>query len=99
MSLNKQQTASRTLPLRLKRLDFEDPKDTDTPKCKRPCFSQPPSSPGLPPLSQSPCPGVSDHSISRVGPYVLLEATEGGHSYSAVHSVTEREYTCKVGTR
>ncbi|KAK1157671.1 hypothetical protein AOXY_G23807 [Acipenser oxyrinchus oxyrinchus] len=97
MSLNEQQTAaSRTLPLRLKRLDFEDPKDTDTPKCKRPRFSQPPSSPGLPPLSQSPCPGVPDHSISRVGPYVLLEATEGGHSYSAVHSITEREYTCKV---
>ncbi|MGH0171103.1 UNVERIFIED_CONTAM: hypothetical protein FKN15_060129 [Acipenser sinensis] len=96
MSLNEQQTASRTLPLRLKRLDFEDLTDTDTPKCKHPRFSQPPSSPGLPPLSQSPCPGVSDHSISRVGPYVLLEATEGGHSYSAVHSVTEQEYTCKV---
>ncbi|MBN3306256.1 TRIB2 protein, partial [Amia calva] len=34
--------------------------------------------------------------VSRVGPYILLEASEGAHSYRAVHSVTEQEYTCKV---
>ncbi|KAJ8259261.1 hypothetical protein COCON_G00182730 [Conger conger] len=99
MSVNLQ-TAPRTLPLRLKRLEFEDPLDTDTLKCKRPRLSLPPFpglAPCLRPLTQSPSPGSAEqHCVSRIGPYILLEATEGTQTYRAVHSVTEAEFSCKV---
>ncbi|KAJ8259567.1 hypothetical protein GJAV_G00170910 [Gymnothorax javanicus] len=99
MSVNLQ-TAQRTLPLRLKRLEFEDPLDPDTLKCKRPRLSLPPSpglAPCLRPLTQSPNPGGAEqHCVSRIGPYILLEASEGTQTYRAVHSVTEAEFTCKV---
>ncbi|XP_069035533.1 tribbles homolog 3 [Lepisosteus oculatus] len=98
MSVNLQ-PAPRALPLRLKRLDFEDPLDSDTPKCKRPRLSQPPSpglAPCLRPLAQSPSPSGAEHRVSCIGPYILLEAAEGAGSFRAVHRVTEQEYTCKV---
>ncbi|XP_023701207.2 tribbles homolog 3 isoform X1 [Paramormyrops kingsleyae] len=89
-----------TLPLRLKRVDFEESLDADTPKCKRPRLSQPPSpglAPCLRPLTQSPRPsGGEQPSASRIGPYILLEKMEGSQIHRAVHSVTEKEYTCKV---
>ncbi|XP_028855046.1 tribbles homolog 3 [Denticeps clupeoides] len=89
-----------TLPLRLKRVDFEDAHDSGAFKCKRPRLSQPPSpglAPCLRPLSQSPGPAdPGDHCVSRIGPYVLLEPTEGTQTYRAVHHVTEQEYICKV---
>nr|XP_015220531.1 PREDICTED: tribbles homolog 3-like [Lepisosteus oculatus] len=97
MSVNLQ-PAPRALPLRLKRLDFEDPLDSDTPKCKRPRLSQPPSpglAPCLRPLAQSPSPSGAEHRVSCIGPYILLEAGEGAGSFRAVHRVTEQEYTCK----
>lgn len=87
-------------PLRLKRVDFEDAHNTDTFKCKRRRLSQPPSpglAPCLRPLSQSQeQPGSDKHNVSRIGPYVLLEAVEGAQTFRAVHQVTEQEYTCKV---
>lgn len=99
MSVNVQ-TAPRTLPLRLKRLELEDPLDTDSLKCKRPRLSLPPSpglAPCLRPLTQSPTPGSAEQPcVSRIGPYILLEATEGAQTYRAVHSVTEAEFSCKV---
>lgn len=89
-----------TPPLRLKRLDFEDSHNTDTFKCKRRRLSQPPSpglAPCLRPLSQSlEQPGSEKHHVSRIGPYILLEATEGAQTFRAVHQVTEQDYTCKV---
>lgn len=100
MSLN---LTTPSLPLRLKRVDFEDPQDSDAFKCKRPRLSQPPSpglAPCLRPLSQSHGPaGPEKHCVSHIGPYVLLELTEGTHTYRAVHRITEQEYTCKVSTR
>uniref|UniRef100_A0AAZ3NQI4 Protein kinase domain-containing protein n=2 Tax=Oncorhynchus tshawytscha TaxID=74940 RepID=A0AAZ3NQI4_ONCTS len=88
-----------TRPLRLKRLELDDPQDdTEALKCKRPRLSLPPSSPGLAPclrpLSHS---ADSDqHCVSCIGPYVLLEPTEGTETYRAFHRVTEQEYTCRV---
>lgn len=97
MSLN---LTTPTLPLRLKRVDFEDSHDPDAFKCKRPRLSQPPSpglAPCLRPLSQShDPPGPEKHCVSQIGPYILLELTEGTQTYRAVHRVTEQEYTCKV---
>lgn len=97
MSLN---LTTPTPPLRLKRVDFEDSHDPDAFKCKRPRLSQPPSpglAPCLRPLSQSHGPtGSEKHCVSHIGPYILLELTEGTQTYRAVHRVTEQEYTCKV---
>lgn len=97
MSLN---LRTPSLPLRLKRVDFEDPQDPDAFKCKRPRLSQTPSpglAPCLRPLSQSHGPPVPEkHCVSHIGPYVLLELIEGTHTYRAVHRITEQEYTCKV---
>ncbi|KAG7319108.1 hypothetical protein KOW79_017582 [Hemibagrus wyckioides] len=88
------------LPLRLKRVDCEDPHNNYTLKCKRRRLSQPPS-PGL-----APCLRPQTHStehtgpeklcVSSIGPYILLEATEGTHTYRAIHRITEQEHTCKV---
>ncbi|KPP57733.1 tribbles3-like [Scleropages formosus] len=99
MSVN-MQSGPYTLPLRLKRVDFEEPLDGDAPKRKRPRLSQPPS-PGLAPClrlrTQSLSAGGPEQPCaSRIGPYILLEMTEGTHTHRAVHSVTEKEYTCKV---
>lgn len=97
MSIN---LSTPTPPLRLKRVDFEDSHNTDTFKCKRRRLSQPPSpglAPCLRPLSQTlEQPGSEKHHVSRIGPYILLEATEGAQTFRAVHQVTEQEYTCKV---
>ncbi|XP_051768116.1 tribbles homolog 3 [Ctenopharyngodon idella] len=97
MSMN---LSTPTPPLRLKRVDFEDSHNTDTFKCKRRRLSQPPSpglAPCLRPLSQSlEQPGAEKHHVSRIGPYILLEATEGAQTFRAAHQVTEQEYTCKV---
>lgn len=90
------------LPLRLKRVDCEDPHNNYTLKCKRRRLSQPPS-PGL-----APCLRPQTHStehtgpeklcVSSIGPYILLEATEGTHTYRAIHRITEQEHTCKVSS-
>uniref|UniRef100_A0AAZ3QVI0 Protein kinase domain-containing protein n=2 Tax=Oncorhynchus tshawytscha TaxID=74940 RepID=A0AAZ3QVI0_ONCTS len=102
MSVNISPAPAPTRPLRLKRLELDDPQDyTEALKCKRPRLSLPPSSPGLAPclrpLRHSPGPvGADHHCVSCIGPYVLLEPTEGTETYRAVHRVTEQEYTCKV---
>ncbi|XP_030632163.1 tribbles homolog 3 [Chanos chanos] len=97
MSLN---VSSPAFPPRLKRVDFEDSQNTDTFKCKRRRLNQPPSpglAPCLRPLTQtSDHVGSEKHCVSCIGPYILLEATEGAQTYRAVHRVTEQEYTCKV---
>ncbi|XP_076860367.1 tribbles homolog 3 [Brachyhypopomus gauderio] len=89
-----------TLPLSLKRVDCEDSHSTDPPKCKRRRLSQPPSpglAPCLRPLNHSTeHVGPDCHPVSSIGPYILLEATEGTQTYRAVHRVTEQVYTCKV---
>uniref|UniRef100_A0A8C0IVN5 Tribbles pseudokinase 3 n=1 Tax=Chelonoidis abingdonii TaxID=106734 RepID=A0A8C0IVN5_CHEAB len=70
-----------------KRLDFEDTADSEPSKPKRPRLAPVSGlTPCLQPLVQSP----------RIGPYILLEPREGGHSYRAVHRHTETEYSCKV---
>lgn len=102
MSVNISPAPAPTRPLRLKRLELDDPQDyTEALKCKRPRLSLPPSSPGLAPclrpLRHSPGPVGSDHHcVSCIGPYLLLEPTEGTETYRAIHRVTEQEYTCKV---
>ncbi|XP_067410101.1 tribbles homolog 3 [Emydura macquarii macquarii] len=84
-------------PLRKKRLDFEETPEAETPKPKRPRLSPVSGlTPCLQPLAQSPCAVDQDSSILQIGPYILLEPREGGHSYRAVHRHTELEYSCKV---
>lgn len=88
------------LPLQLKRVDCEDPHNNHSLKCKRRRLSQP-SSPGLAPCLQ-PQTLSTEHTgqekpcVSSIGPYVLLEATDGTHTYRAIHRTTEQEHTCKV---
>lgn len=90
------------LPMQLKRVDCEDHQNTHTLKCKRRRLSQPPS-PGLAPCRR-PQTHKTDHTspekpcLSSIGPYILLEATEGTQTYRAVHRTTEQEYTCKVSS-
>ncbi|XP_026579043.1 tribbles homolog 3 [Pseudonaja textilis] len=50
----------------------------------------------LQPLPQ--CPPATDEglTITQIGPYILLEPTEGGCTYRAVNRHTEAELTCKV---
>lgn len=84
-------------PLKKKRLDFEDTPDSEPskPKCPRlgPVSGLPPC---LQPLAQSPRAVEQDSRDLQIGPYILLEPREGGHSYRAVHRHTEAEYSCKV---
>ncbi|XP_028667821.1 tribbles homolog 3 [Erpetoichthys calabaricus] len=91
------QMASRTL--QKKRLDLEDPADVEGPKLKRPRLAQLPS-PSLTPCLQAPIESpvveAKNQSICSIGPYVLLEATEGAQCYWAVHRSSEEQYTCKV---
>ncbi|XP_034979701.1 tribbles homolog 3 [Zootoca vivipara] len=80
------------------RLDLDDASETSIPEAKRPRLSLLPSpSPCLQPLASSLLPATDRESrISQIGPYILLEATEGGRCYRAVDRHTEAEYTCKV---
>ncbi|XP_051835416.1 tribbles homolog 3 isoform X1 [Antechinus flavipes] len=56
--------------------------------CPAPC--QEPSLKLPEPTSDAPA------AFSRLGPYLLLEAQEGGKAYRAVHCPTNTEYVCKV---
>lgn len=90
------------IPLRLKRVDCDESQNTHALKCKRRRLSQPPS-PGLAPCLRPQTPsteqtGPEKVCVSSIGPYVLLEATEGTQTYRAVHRVTEQEHTCKVSS-
>uniref|UniRef100_A0A8C3XI09 Tribbles pseudokinase 3 n=2 Tax=Chelydra serpentina TaxID=8475 RepID=A0A8C3XI09_CHESE len=84
-------------PLRKKRLDFEDTPDSEASKPKRPRLGPVSGlTPCLQPLAQSPCAVDQDSRVLQIGPYILLEPREEGHSYRAVHRHTETEYSCKV---
>ncbi|XP_032073117.1 tribbles homolog 3 [Thamnophis elegans] len=64
---------------------------------KRPRVDKLPGpSPCLQPLPQGPPAADRGLTITRIGPYVLLEPTEGGRTYRAVNRHTEAELTCKV---
>ncbi|KAH0619303.1 hypothetical protein JD844_019275 [Phrynosoma platyrhinos] len=83
--------------LRKKRLEVEDALEADDPQPKR----QRPDpvqglTPCLQPLACSPSTPNQDLRVSQIGPYLLLEPTEGGRCYRAVNRQTEAEYTCKV---
>uniref|UniRef100_A0A8C8R5N5 Tribbles pseudokinase 3 n=1 Tax=Pelusios castaneus TaxID=367368 RepID=A0A8C8R5N5_9SAUR len=96
MSLNMQVTPVGS-PHRKKRLDFEEIPDAETPKPKRPRLSLASGFfPCLQSLAQSPSVVEQDSRILQIGPYILLEPREDGHSYTAVHRHTETEYSCKV---
>ncbi|XP_077192132.1 tribbles homolog 3 [Paroedura picta] len=83
--------------LQKKRLDFDDASEGDVPQQKRPRLAPLPGpTPCLQPLAQSPPAASQDLGVSQIGPYLLLEASEGGRCYRAVHRHTEAEYTCKV---
>ncbi|EMP33254.1 Tribbles like protein 3 [Chelonia mydas] len=84
-------------PLRKKRVDFEDTPDSEASKPKRPRLGPVSGlTPCLQPLAQPPCAVDQDSRVLRIGPYILLEPREEGHSYRAVHTHTETEYSCKV---
>nr|XP_025035390.1 tribbles homolog 3 [Pelodiscus sinensis] len=84
-------------PLRKKRLDFEDPPDSEAPKPKRPRLSPVSGlTPCLQPLARTPCAADQDSTVLQIGPYILLEPQDGVRSYRAVHRPTETEYSCKV---
>ncbi|XP_074067927.1 tribbles homolog 3 [Macrotis lagotis] len=95
-------TLSMDSPRRKKRLEFEDDGDDDSvpeqPPLKRahqdsqlcPAPCQQPLIRPKEPTSDAPA------AFSRLGPYVLLEAEEGGRTYRAVHCPTNTEYMCKV---
>ncbi|XP_037772017.2 LOW QUALITY PROTEIN: tribbles homolog 3 [Chelonia mydas] len=84
-------------PLRKKRVDFEDTPDSEASKPKRPRLGPVSGlTPCLQPLAQPPCAVDQDSRVLRIGPYILLEPREEGHSYRAVHTYTETEYSCKV---
>lgn len=96
MSLNVQVIPA-VSPLRKKRLDFEDPPDSEAPKPKRPRLSPVSGlTPCLQPLARTPCAADQDSRVLQIGPYILLEPQDGGRSYRAVHRPTETEYSCKV---
>ncbi|XP_043566769.1 tribbles homolog 3 [Chiloscyllium plagiosum] len=97
MSVNAQRSLL-SLPPRLKRLDFDDADNPDLPKSKRARVSQL-SIPALSPCLGSPSPTPSssdDNTVSRIGPYLLLNPTEANNCYRAIHTHTEQEYICKV---
>ncbi|XP_006010599.1 tribbles homolog 3 [Latimeria chalumnae] len=98
MSINVQQTLP-NISLRKKPLEFDDGADSESPKSKCPRLSQP-LSPGLAPclrlLPETPSSSGDKSGVSRIGPYILLEALEGRNTHRVVHSITEEEYTCKV---
>nr|XP_056701147.1 tribbles homolog 3 [Euleptes europaea] len=82
---------------RKKRLDFDGVSEGDGPQTKRPRLGPLPGpTPCLQPLAHSLPAKEQDFGVSQIGPYLLLEATEGGRCYRAVHRHTEAEYTCKV---
>ncbi|KAJ6655847.1 hypothetical protein lerEdw1_004617 [Lerista edwardsae] len=82
---------------RKKQLDVDDVPEAAFPEPKRPRLGLLPGlTPCLQPLARSPPPAAQDARVSRLGPFILLEATEGGSCYRAVHRYTEAEYTCKV---
>ncbi|XP_048351879.1 tribbles homolog 3 [Sphaerodactylus townsendi] len=83
--------------LQKKRLDFDDASEGDDPQPKRPRLGPLPRlTPCLQPLALSSPATDQDLRVSQIGPYLLLETTEGGRCYRAVHRHTEAEYTCKV---
>nr|XP_060627844.1 tribbles homolog 3 [Anolis sagrei ordinatus] len=84
--------------LRKKRLDIEDTTSTaENPQPKRRCLDPVEGrTPCLQPLACSPPAQDQDPRVSQIGPYVLLEPTEGGRCFRAVNRQTEAEYTCKV---
>ncbi|XP_063003491.1 tribbles homolog 3 [Elgaria multicarinata webbii] len=82
---------------RNKRLDFDDASEADIPEAKRPRLGLLPGlAPCLQPLAHCPPAPDQESKVSQIGPYVLLEATDGGRCYRAVNRHTEAEYTCKV---
>ncbi|XP_033041882.1 tribbles homolog 3 isoform X1 [Trachypithecus francoisi] len=84
---------------RKKQLELDDNLDTEHPVQKRARRGpQPRLPPCLLPLSPPPAPDRATvvATISRLGPYVLLEPEEGGRAYRALHCPTGTEYTCKV---
>ncbi|XP_068929990.1 tribbles homolog 3 [Petaurus breviceps papuanus] len=95
-------TLSMDSPRRKKQLEFDDNKDGDSvpeqPPLKRahrdPQLCPTPCQQPLirPPEPTSDAPAA----FSRLGPYVLLEAQEGGRAYRAVHCPTNTECMCKV---
>ncbi|XP_042320734.1 tribbles homolog 3 [Sceloporus undulatus] len=83
--------------LRKKRLDIDDASGADDPQPKRQCPNPVQGlAPCLQPLACSPPIPDQDPRVSQIGPYLLLEPTEGGCCYRAVNRQTEAEYTCKV---
>ncbi|XP_061486836.1 tribbles homolog 3 isoform X2 [Rhineura floridana] len=97
MSLLAQECQAVVAPEKKQRLDFDDASQAGTPEAKRPRLGP---LPGLTPCLQllaRPLPAKDqDSRISQIGPYILLEASDGGCCYRAVHRHTEAEYTCKV---
>ncbi|XP_063152914.1 tribbles homolog 3 [Candoia aspera] len=68
------------------------------PAPKRPRLDRLPGpTPSLRPLPPR-CPPAADQGLTaaQIGPYILLEPTEGGRCYRAVNRHTEEELTCKV---
>ncbi|XP_078507856.1 tribbles homolog 3 [Lissotriton helveticus] len=79
-----------------KRLDAED---SDTPRCKRPRTGPPPGlAPCLRPLPRPSCAAPHERTISKIGPYTLLDHQERPNVYLAVHQHTQEPYICKVYT-
>lgn len=68
-------------------------------KCKRARLEAPHSAGGLSayltPTNPAPKP-VPRQPPSRVGPYLLLESCEREETYRAVHTSTQKQYTCQV---
>ncbi|XP_053107072.1 tribbles homolog 3 isoform X2 [Hemicordylus capensis] len=97
MSLLTQECPMVAIP-RKKSLDLDDASETNSPQPKRLRLSGPlpGPTPCLQPLPHFPPPTEQDSGVSQIGSYILLEATEGGRCYRAVHRHTEAEYTCKV---
>ncbi|XP_044520222.1 tribbles homolog 3 [Gracilinanus agilis] len=93
-------------PRRKKRLEFDDDDDNDDDADSVPEQPAPKRSHRDPQLCPAPCQQpllrppepTSDApaAFSRLGPYVLLEAQEGGRAYRAMHCPTNTEYMCKV---
>ncbi|XP_038136810.1 tribbles homolog 3 [Cyprinodon tularosa] len=81
----------------LKRL-LAEPQE-NLPKCKRACLETSPSanslSAYLTPTNPAPKSSPSQPP-SRVGAYLLLESCEKEETYRAVHTSTQKQYTCQV---
>ncbi|XP_012736793.2 tribbles homolog 3 [Fundulus heteroclitus] len=81
----------------LKRL-LAEPQE-NLPKCKRARLDTSRSASGLPACltPANPAPKASpSQPPSRVGPYLLFESCEREETYRAVHTSTQKQYTCQI---